>query len=73
MMADYTGDIGVGIRSKDVQGDRVILTLSQFRSSLEPLTTNEILHILHAISNTSYTEATSRTSGFDYEFDLIFD
>lgn len=72
-MADYTGDIGVGIRSKDVQGDRVILTLSQFRSSLEPLTTNEILHILHSLSNTSYTEATSRTSGFDYEFDLIFD
>ena len=68
-----TGDIGVGIKGKNVQGGRAILTFSHFRSSLQQLSTNELLHILHSISNTSYTEATSRTSGFDYEFDLIFD
>ena len=68
-----TGDIGVGIKGKNVQGGRAILTFSHFRSTLEQLETNELLHILHSLSNTSYTEATSRRSGFDYDFDMIFD
>ena len=67
-----TGDIGVGIKSKNVQGGRVILTLSQFRSSLDPLDTNEILHVLHSLTKSKYTEITAGQSGFSYTFPLIF-
>ena len=71
-MADYTGDIGVGVRSKKVEGDRVILTLSQFRSSLDPLDTNELLHVLHALTKSKYTEITTGQSGFPYTFPFNF-
>ena len=71
-MADYTGDIGVGVRSKKIEGGRVILTLSQFRSSLDPLNTNELLHVLHALTKSKYTEITTGQSGFPYAFPIIF-
>lgn len=71
-MADYTGDIGVGVRSKKVENGMVVLTLSQFTSTLDGQSTNELLKIVHGLSSSSYTEITDKTYGFPYTFPLIF-
>lgn len=66
-------EIGFSIRSKQTQGEYIRLTLGGgISSSCAPIATNELPYILHALSNSRYTEITDRTIGFPYTFPIVF-
>jgi hypothetical protein len=65
--------IDIGIRSKQVSGGRVQLTIAAgIESTMAQLTSNELIHLLHTLSKTSYAEATEQPMGFPYAFPLVF-
>lgn len=68
-----TGEINIGIRSKQMTGGLVRLTVGGgIASSLSMLDNAELLTILHTLSRSKYTETTDKTYGFPYAFPIIF-
>ncbi len=67
------GTIEAGIRSKQVTGGCVRLTIGGgMASDLLRLSTNEFLTLLHALSRSRYTEITTGQRGFPYTFPIVF-
>lgn len=67
-------DINIRIIGKEVtEGGCVGVTCTLFGSTLDELDTNELPHLLHGLALSDYAKDTGTTSGFDYNFDLIFD
>lgn len=68
-----TGKIDLGIRSKELTGGLVRLSIdSGILSSLSQLDNAELLTILHTIAQTEYARSTERQHGFIYTFPMVF-
>jgi len=68
-----TGKIELGIRSKQLTGGLVMLTVDGgILSSLPMMDNAELLTILHTLSRSEYAKSTDKTYGFTYTFPIVF-
>lgn len=67
-------DINIVITDKEItEGGCVGVKVTLMGSTMAELYTNELPHLLHGLGLTDYAKDTVAASGFDYNFDLIFD
>lgn len=59
-------------RRRSYENGATMLTIRMINSDRVRLETNELPNILNSLTLSGYLD-TSTSSGFDYEFDLVFD
>lgn len=59
-------------KRKTYENGAVMLTIKMLNSDRPEILTNELPNILNTLTLSGYLDA-SASSGFDYEFDLVFD